>query len=306
MSAEKFLLALRRFFARRGKPDEIILDNASQFKVAKNAVNSVWKNVINNEDVFTYVSDNNIKWRFITEFAPWEGGFYERLVAMVKSCLRKSIGRILLTKDQLNTFIIETESVINSRPLVYVNDDLNTNYITPGHFLNWGMKTGTPNFETKENLDGQKSVKTLLELWKKGQHHLDTAWNLWRNDYLLSLRERYQKQWKASRVPSQIFPVKNQVVHVKDKLPRGAWKMGKISELILSRDGKIRSARILLSSGNIINRPLNLLYPLETAVPEEYLSDNSEPKTVIPSRHDAKTDSSAEDNISQPQVSNVY
>ena len=36
MTAEQFLLALRRFIARRGKPTEIILDNAPQFKLAKN------------------------------------------------------------------------------------------------------------------------------------------------------------------------------------------------------------------------------------------------------------------------------
>ena len=39
--------------------------------------------------------------------------------------------------------------------------------------------------------------------------------------------------------------------------------MGKITELITSNDGKTRSAKVKLATGNTVNRPLNLLYPLE-------------------------------------------
>ena len=38
LSAEEFLLGLRRFIARWGKPQQIILDNAPQFKLAKSSV----------------------------------------------------------------------------------------------------------------------------------------------------------------------------------------------------------------------------------------------------------------------------
>ena len=38
MAAEQFLSALHRFIARGGKPDQIILDNAQNFKTTKNAV----------------------------------------------------------------------------------------------------------------------------------------------------------------------------------------------------------------------------------------------------------------------------
>ncbi|VDI74300.1 Hypothetical predicted protein [Mytilus galloprovincialis] len=41
------------------------------------------------------------------------------------------------------------------------------------------------------------------------------------------------------------------------------WKLGKIIELIQSRDKEIRSARINVASGKILGRPLNLLYPLK-------------------------------------------
>ncbi|KAH3848563.1 hypothetical protein DPMN_090941 [Dreissena polymorpha] len=44
------------------------------------------------------------------------GGFYERLVGLVKRSLRKSVGRNLLTEIQMQTLVKEVESVVNSRP----------------------------------------------------------------------------------------------------------------------------------------------------------------------------------------------
>ena len=76
------------------------------------------------EEVQNYVSNSGIEWSFIVELVPWMGGFYERLVGLVKRSLRKSVGRNLLTDTQLETLIKEIEAVVNSRPLVYVGDDI--------------------------------------------------------------------------------------------------------------------------------------------------------------------------------------
>ena len=80
MKAEQILSALRRFIARRGKPDQIILDNAPHFKATKNAVDMAWEKVVDNPSVHSYVTDQRIKWSFIIELSPCMGGFYERLV----------------------------------------------------------------------------------------------------------------------------------------------------------------------------------------------------------------------------------
>ena len=54
---------------------------------------------------------------------------------------------------------------------------------------------------------------------------------------------------------------------IKDNLPRGKWKIGKILELIKGRDQAIRSAKVLISPNKVFHRALNLLYPIEC--PEE-------------------------------------
>lgn len=53
------------------------------------------------------------------------------------------------------------------------------------------------------------------------------------------------------------------MVLVKDDLPRGNWRLGRIQELVQSEDGEIRSAKVLLPTNKLIGRPLNLLYPIE-------------------------------------------
>ncbi|MCP3665606.1 MAG: transposase family protein, partial [Gammaproteobacteria bacterium] len=98
MTAERFLDAVRRFIARRGKPLEFTSDNALQFKLTNKMFKKFWvKGSIScypteHPDILSYVSDQGIKWTFIPEIAPWMGGFYERLVGNVKWALRKSLG----------------------------------------------------------------------------------------------------------------------------------------------------------------------------------------------------------------------
>lgn len=58
----QFLLVLKRFVAGWEKPNEIISDNASHFKVAKNN-RDLCENVISNVSIHTYLS--NEKWSFI-------------------------------------------------------------------------------------------------------------------------------------------------------------------------------------------------------------------------------------------------
>ena len=50
--------------------------------------------------------------------------------------------------------------------------------------------TGTPdvsNITKLEHKSKQNTAKNLLEFWKKGQHHLDPLWDIWKNEYILSL-----------------------------------------------------------------------------------------------------------------------
>ena len=83
--------------ARHGSPCEIISDNASTFKLAQDTVDKLFGQVITETDVISFSVNEKIKWNFIVELAPWMGGFYERLIGLVKRSLRKAICKLCLT-----------------------------------------------------------------------------------------------------------------------------------------------------------------------------------------------------------------
>ena len=202
MTTQQFLLGFRRFMARHGKPDRIISDNAAQFKLASDTIRKLWGQILTEEDTVSYAANENIQWIFTVELAPWMGGFYERLVGIVKRSLRKAIGKVCLSSEQLLTILKEAEAVINSRPLVYVGDDINSSMtLTPAHFLTLNPKIGLP-VTTRDDTDDIdynpeiSSTDRLLATWKKGLKHLSSFWKVWRDDYLLSLRERHQIKLK--------------------------------------------------------------------------------------------------------------
>ena len=126
MTPEHFLMALRRFISRRGKPEVIISDEAPQFRVADTALEKAWQKILRDAEVQSYVSAQGITWLFINELSPWMGGFYERLIGITKMALKKSIGRLSLTSIQLQTTLSEIEAIVNSRPLIYLEDDVNS------------------------------------------------------------------------------------------------------------------------------------------------------------------------------------
>ena len=151
MSTEEFLLCLHRFIARHGPPRMILSDNAQQFKTSKAVLEKAWRNVLTNETLNEFTSNQGIRWRFIVELAPWMGGFYERLVGLTKRALRKTIGTRYLTQRQLATVLTEVKAVINTRPLVYVDDDINSSVIlTPMHFLSLHSSNVIPDL-TEDN-----------------------------------------------------------------------------------------------------------------------------------------------------------
>ena len=171
--------------------------------------------------------------------------------------------------EQLLTLLKESEAVVNSRPLTYVGDDINScAALTPAHFLSLNPQIGLPTYNQDDTDDDDynpqmTTTERIVTTWKKGLKHLDNFWRIWREDYLLNLRERSQRNLKESRTQSPLSANVGDVILLKDDLPRGMWRMGRIHELVTSRDGQTRSAKIQLPNNKIVGRPLNLLYPVE-------------------------------------------
>ncbi|GFW83743.1 integrase catalytic domain-containing protein [Trichonephila clavipes] len=138
MSTKCFLLALRRFLARRGNCKVIYSDNARTFKAAESEL-ADFANILKDSEFQNFVADKGIHWKFIVERAPSWGGFYKHLVKTIKDPLPKILDRALLTFEELSTILSEVEVIVNHRPLTYVeNDPGEPEPLTPAHFLELG------------------------------------------------------------------------------------------------------------------------------------------------------------------------
>ncbi|MEM7375619.1 MAG: hypothetical protein AAF587_43910, partial [Bacteroidota bacterium] len=263
----EFFNALLRFMARRGYPSQIISDNAAQFHLTHILADKAWKKVPDDPTVVSHLAKQGIKWSFIVELAPWQGGHYERLVGVVKSILKTMVGRRLLTWSDFVTLLIETESIVNSRPITYVNSDVDEGFcvLRPMDFLLFRPINSPPTVPSDFPIrDLGDSGKRLASIWKQRERHLAKLWSVWHEQYLLSLRERANIFHKPRRNRIDRAPTVGEVVIVKDEgVPRGAWKLARILKLIESKDKKIRAAEVQLSNGIHLNRAINFLIPLE-------------------------------------------
>ena len=287
LTAGQFLQTLRRFIARRGTPKQILSDNAPHFHVTDEMLQSLWSTTVTCDTVQSYLADKGITWRYIPAHAPWMGGIYERLVGMVKSCLRKSLGRAHIRMTQLATLLTEIEAIINTRPLVYVGaDDLLS--LSPADLLQQHTSLGLP--DAPNHLDDPdytppatrtSTAATLLDAWRKGQTLLNQFWTLWKTDYLAALREKQRATLPNRRPTVDQLPGIGDVVLIGDSTSRGCWQLGRIIRLHHSRDTAIRSAELQLPNKRTIHRPLSALYPLESAAHDTQLT--SRPSANHPS-----------------------
>ncbi|KRX39787.1 hypothetical protein T05_5703 [Trichinella murrelli] len=111
---------------------------------------------------------NRIKWKYITERTPWNGGYWERIVRTVKELLKKVLGNTRLEEDELRTVLCEIEARINSRPLTFVGDDPNDpNPLTPFHFLIGREYRNVHNIPHGEDNDPTYGAPTTKELSRR-------------------------------------------------------------------------------------------------------------------------------------------
>ena len=285
LSAEPLILALRRFTARRGSSKMYISDNFKTFK---------------SSDVKAFLRNKRIKWQFILDKAPNWGGFYEKMIGITKSCLKKTIGQACLSMEELYTVMMEVENVLNSRPLTYLcsenfQESLTPNHLLYGRSLNQRNESSTVETQLADDLRGRvRHVQTVLNHFHQRFY----------KEYITSLREKHQYIQNKTTVscPARVGEV---VLIKEDVKPRIRWRKGKIEELIVGADGRTRGAtlRVYQERSNkttLINRPLQRIIPLEVHDLEEMQVDK-----LVPDINESNDHTTTESNdLNDPTKSN--
>ena len=100
------------------------------------------------------------------------GGFFERMIQVLKHCLRMFVGQAKLTYQELLTSVAKVELIVNSRPLIYMEP------LTPSHLIFGKRLMSLPNnFYYAEPEDSKCKqtftffaycVRSLLESMEEG------------------------------------------------------------------------------------------------------------------------------------------
>ena len=111
LDTESFINALRRFIARRGKPDEIRSDNGGNFvKGEKELSNAIadW----NQAKIHESMLQRNIKWIFNPPASSHHGGVWERCIRTVRKVLKTLVREQVMDNESINT-LMWVESIVN-------------------------------------------------------------------------------------------------------------------------------------------------------------------------------------------------
>ncbi|GFW06804.1 DUF5641 domain-containing protein [Trichonephila clavipes] len=97
----------KRFITRRGRPRIIYCDNGTNFRGAFNDLAKLDWHKISRE-----TSTQKIVWKFIPPTAAWWGGWWERLVRIIKELLRRSLGKSISVKSTKPEKVLNTNDAI--------------------------------------------------------------------------------------------------------------------------------------------------------------------------------------------------
>ena len=131
------------------------------------------------KEISEFCSCQGVTWKFIPEHAPHFGGIWEAAVKSMKAHLRKIVGNVKHTFEEISTILPQIESCLNSRPLTTLptNDDDGVEVLTPGHFL-----IGRPLESIPDPAFFYKNL-TLLSCWNLCQALVSHFWQRWSSEY---------------------------------------------------------------------------------------------------------------------------
>ncbi|KAJ8359096.1 hypothetical protein SKAU_G00156210 [Synaphobranchus kaupii] len=158
MDADAYLMALRRFIARRGTPAEMWSDQGTNFKGGE---------------------------------PPHFGGVWEREVRSVKSALYTCVGAQPVQEEVLLTVLLEVEAILNSKPLGYVSADIaDIDPVTPNSLL-----MGRPDGSLPQVVYPETEILSRRR-WRHSQILADQFWSRFIREYLPGLQTR--QKWHST------------------------------------------------------------------------------------------------------------
>lgn len=249
LSKDAFIMTLRRFISRRGKPAEIFCDNGRNFVATAKEVGKFIRQV--GDPLCDTMNQEGIKFLFTPTYAPHFGGIWESGIKSAKYHIKRVMGNSHLTFEEISTLFSQVEAILNSRPLYPLSsspDDLLS--LTPGHFLIGRPLTALPS-PALENRN-ERDLRRYARIERLHQHF----WRRWQKEYVAELQQR--TKWRVNHAK---LTVGDLVLIHEDNAPPLSWRLGRVVRLFPGPDGVSRVADVNTIRG-CVRRPLTRLCPL--------------------------------------------
>lgn len=248
LETSSFLSAFSRFIARRGVPEKVYSDNATNFCGAQEELKAVVESL--DADARKYATSKGILWHFHPPLGSHHGGHYERLIRSVRSVLFGISVEQEMSEDNLMTFLCEAEKVLNDRPLTALTDDPSDILLSPSMILLLRNNSCVTMFE---------SSMAPKRFHKQAQYLADIFWTRFLKEYVpsLVLRQKWLK-------PKRNLKVDDLVLMCNEGFSRGKWPLGRIVEVFCESDGFVRKVLVRTKNGLKV-RPIVKLALLECA-----------------------------------------
>lgn len=256
MDTDAFLMALRRFISRRGKPYEILADRGTNFRGGATELQEAF--ALLQGPLKEHLASQEIAFQFNPPHAPHFGGTWEREIRSVKSALQVVLGNQTVTEAVLRTVLIEVEGILNSKPLGYVSSDVaDPDPVTPNLLLMGRRDASLPQaIYSSSDLLGRRR-------WRHSQILADHFWVNFIRHYLPSLQPRQKWQKDTANLST------GQIVMIVDpQLPRALWPIGRVAKTFAGVDNRIRTAEVQVK-GRTYLRPVARLVKLPSWEDEE-------------------------------------
>ncbi|XP_066958884.1 uncharacterized protein [Macrobrachium rosenbergii] len=260
LKADMFILMLRRFAALHGVPLRIYSDNATTFRAADTFLREIY----HQEETQQYLRNTGIRWHFQTPRSPWKGGFFERMIGVVKRTQRRLIRRNIFHPEQVRKLVKGAEAVISNRPLMYLGDERDDGVITPSHLIRGDLLRPLPPVTPHEGMWDTLTTKQLRHRYFCLTAALSGFKDYWRDGYLRVLLERHDSREAA------VMPLKEgNIVLIKIEYRKCRdWPLGRVLMVYTDPQGVERSAKVLYEGEEHLCA-INHTVPLEMSEEEE-------------------------------------
>lgn len=255
LTSEAFIAALKRMIGRRGAVAHMFSDNGTNFVGANKIIQAEYRAFQKeyNDELTMELTKLGMEWHFNPPSAPHFGGLWEAGVKSIKHHLKRVVGDVKLTYEELATVLCQIEACLNSRPLYPLTEDPDDlRVLTPGHFLIGEAPTMPP--ETNYEL---KTTSRLTRWQLCAKLHQD-IWRVWKDEYLSRLQQR--TKWINEKENIRT----GDMVLVKDeRTPSSTWPLGRITETHKGGDGLVRVVDVRIGK-KTYRRPITKICLLPT------------------------------------------